>query len=232
MRLRRSTVYCLIGYGILASILAMACLLALLFSHTGNHHQPYHLPPPVPLPKPSDSSSPSMHGPLPARRDWNTSHLGHFLVLTDIHLEPHYNATAPNAQFGVCRDQQHLNACTDADWEPGASHHSQPVTSGSSSYQYGRYMCDPPYSLVSTALHSLATTLAAVQQFDFILLPGDLAAHFIACPRTLYATINRTLELVTTAFPATPLIFAIGNTDTYPTSTIAGFSYRVGGGGW
>ena len=227
VRVHRRTVYCLLGYALLASILALACMLALLLGHTGSgdasggERRPAldHTPPP-PLPMPTDPSSPPLHNPLPARRSWNKSHLAHFLLLTDIHLEPHYNATAPNALDGMCRDEQRLDECRPADWESTAFHSRSTVySSASSPYYYGRYMCDPPHSLVSSALHSLATTLANVP-LDVILLPGDLAAHFIACPRTLYSAINRTLALVTSAFPSTPIIFSLGNTDTFPTSSL------------
>ena len=221
VRVHRRTVYCLLGYALLASILALACLLALLLrsSTDSSQQQPMqHLPPPAPLPMPSDPLSP-LHSPLPAHRSWNQSHLGYFLVLTDIHLEPHYNPTAPSARLGVCRDDRHVDVCKRTDWELEASHHKQSAVSVSGSYHFGRYMCDPPHSLVSTALRSLARDLAALQ-LDLILLPGDLAAHFTTCPHTLWSTINRTIELVTTAFPSTPVIFAIGNTDTHPTSSL------------
>ena len=224
--LHRRTVYCLLGYALLASILALAFLLALVLSGTDRHdagraereQQPMEHVHPSPPAMPTDPSSPSLHGPLPARPNWNKSHLAHILVLTDIHFEPHYNPTAPNSRYGVCRDDTHLLGCLATDWE-GASSHSYSTASSSSSFYYGRYMCDPPHSLVSSALHSLATTLAPVP-LDAILLPGDLAAHFIACPRTMHSAINRTLELVSTAFPSTPVIFSIGNTDIFPTSSL------------
>ena len=226
IRVHRRTVYCLIGYALLASVLLLASLPALLLSNTsgwyadgsaGQQQPMEHMQPPSP-PKPSDPASPSLHGPLPARRSWNKSHLAHFLLLTDIHLEPHYNATQPNARYGVCRDEQHLHGCLAADWK-AMSTGTQSEPSSSNSFFYGRYLCDPPHSFVSAALQSLATSLALVP-LDVILLPGDLAAHFVACPRTLYSTVSRTLSLVTTAFPSIPVIFSIGNTDIFPTSSL------------
>ena len=223
IRVHRRTVYCLLGYALLASILAVAFLLAfLLSSGTRSHHaggtgrpqRPIEPMRPSPPPMPSDPSSPSLHGPLPTRRNWNKSHLAHFLLLTDIHLEPHYNPTAPNSHYGVCRDERYMQACEAADWELAV-----PQVQASGSFSFGRYMCDPPHSLVSAALRSLATSLAMVH-LDAVLLPGDLAAHFIACPSTVYSVINRTLALLTAAFPSAPVIFSIGNTDIYPTSSL------------
>ena len=220
VRLHRRTAYCLVGYALLASILALALLLALLLSGTGTgtdgadrRQRPWGSAPPPPPAMPTDPSSPALHSPRAARRSWNKTRLGHFLLLTDIHLEPHYDAGAFDSQLGVCRPAERLSGCWPTDWESVNS-------SASGSFAYGRYMCDPPLSLVSTSLRSLAVSLAALP-LDVVLLTGDMAAHFIACPRTLHSTINHTLSLVAAAFPSTPLVFSIGNTDLFPTNSLS-----------
>jgi hypothetical protein len=219
---RRAAVIAII-YTATTTIALLACLLALLLrggreAAAGRRRDGGLLPPLSTEP----TSPPVARGPhpaaaAPARRSESpfSATASRFLVLTDLHLEPHYNASAPNADLHVCRDDEHITACVETDWERlSASAYS---SSASSAFSLGRYLCDPPYAFLSAALTSGAAALSASSLSpSFLLVPGDLVAHFSPCPLTHYATYDAVLGLLASAFPSIPIIVAIGNADLYP----------------
>ena len=233
IRIPRSVVYCGLIYAAVVTIALLSCTLALLIHSresvgTGGgdggqvtplppiSDSPYssgHLPRRSRPSPPPPSTSPSTPNSSPSTA---SSALSNFLLITDLHLEPHYNATSPqSSDLHVCRDAQHLHSCQRTDWELSSSTSSP----SSSPFPYGRYNCDPPDLLLSSSLLSLASTLSSSStSLAFVLVAGDLAAHFVPCPLTQYHTIDRTVSLITRAFPSTPLVFTLGNTDVFPTN--------------
>lgn len=239
LRIPRIVAYCGLAYAAVVTLALIACIVALLIptsqradegrrpafppsagppSSSPPSHQTLRSPPSSP---PTSRSSPSSSSPP-------SSSVSNFLVLADLHLEPHYNATEPQSDTRICRDAAHSSSCETADWELPPPPRSLSSTSSlnrsssshsSSPFRFGRFLCDPPESFLSKALSSLASSLSSSStSMDFVLLAGDHAAHFIACPLNLYHTIDRAVALVRGAFPSTPLIFTIGNTDVFPTS--------------
>ena len=229
---RRAAVIAII-YTATTTIALLACLLALLLregggaaAHSSRKGDTVLPPLPTEPTSPPVSRGPHHEAAAPARsssRSPFSPSASRFLVLSDLHLEPHYNASSPNSDLQVCRDDQHITECTETDWElqsdsiPAAAINSSISSPASSAFSLGRYLCDPPYAFLSTALTSLAESLAASSlSLSFVLVPGDLVAHFSPCPLTHYATYDAALGLLASAFPSTPLIVAIGNADLYP----------------
>ena len=216
MRVPRSVAYSVIVYCGLSTLASLTLLLALLIPTSAPSAAGGDVTPaPSTTDPPSSSSSHLPYGSRPST--WpSPPSASNFLVLADIHLEPHYNATSPQTATHVCRDAAHTSSCVAADWElPSSSPRSR---ASLSPFPFGRYLCDPPSAFVSSALTSLAASLSSSStSVDFILLAGDLAAHFVPCPLTLYHTIDRVFSLVISAFPSIPVVFTIGNTDVFPT---------------
>ena len=218
IRIPRRLAFCLFTYAAVVTIALLAVLLALLLLTSDSIHAVADDP--SPLPSGSDPFAPSHR--LRYRANANpppSSSTGAFLVLADVHLEPHYNGTEPQKANRVCRDAAHSEACAVTDWERSRSAPPSTRSRGSSAspFSFGRYGCDPPDAFLAAALTSLAPSLSAsFGSLDFVLVAGDLAAHFIPCPLTLYHTIDRAVEIIANAFASTPVILTIGNTDVYP----------------
>ena len=215
VRLPRSLVYGVVLYSGLVTLALLILTLILLIppstppAAAGDAASPPSITDPHSstsnhLPYSSHSSAP----PLP-------SSTGSFLVLSDIHLEPHYSATSPQARTAVCRDDAHTASCQPTDWEQPSQSSSSQSRPPPSPFPLGRYLCDPPDAFVSSAFSSLASRLSSTP-LDFLLLAGDLAAHFVPCPLTLYHTLDRVFALLTAAFPTTPIVYSVGNTDVFP----------------
>ena len=234
IRIPRSLAYCGLIYAAVVTVALLLCTLALLIQSKEGvsagdddrgqptpfppvtdspYSPPSHVPPHSRPPLPSPSTPPSTPD-SPSPSSSSSSSLSNFLVLSDLHLEPHYNASSQSSDLHVCRDAEHIRCCQPTDWELPNSTQSSP-----SPFRYGRYNCDPPDRLLSSSLLSLASFLSSSStELAFVLVAGDLAAHFTPCPLTLYHTIDRTVLHISEAFPSTPLIFALGNTDVFPTN--------------
>ena len=229
IRLPRSVAYCCLVYATVVTVGLLACILALLLHGRRSPLEREGGAPVTPLPpitQPPYSSprhgalgSASCPAPPPSSSSVSSSN---FLVLADIHLEPHYDATQQQSDRRVCRNSRHTDACLRTDWELSQRPPSSPAVKSSSpsafDFSHGRYLCDPPDALVSSSLASLSAFLSSSSTSpDFVLIAGDLAAHFVSCPLTLYHTIDRVVGLIAAAFPSTPLILTLGNTDVFPT---------------
>lgn len=78
---------------------------------------------------------------------------------------------------------------------------------------YGRYGCDPPYSMVESVLDEMS---ARFPNPDWVLICGDLAAHVLPSANLTASAINTTTQKVINAFPGIPIVVTPGNNDFYP----------------
>ncbi len=117
-------------------------------------------------------------------------------VLTDVHLDLNYDPTvAPEAK---CQKGQLKKSSTVA--------------------YYGRKNCDTPYALVESAVEKIRSLNP-----DLVLMPGDIASHFVQIPLAqefsvrAYDQLKHVLanftSLVREKLPNIPVVFTLGNDD-------------------
>lgn len=129
-----------------------------------------------------------------------------FFHLTDIHIEPFYDAS--NLQSQVCR-RPGCNAISAMCPLYGSSR------TPSAFDKLGRPGCDPPLGLLTSALESMKLQNPSPQ---FILLSGDYNGHGLLQP--MIETVQNTVfDAIRSYFPSTLILPGIGNNDQNPTNT-------------
>ncbi|XP_074074061.1 acid sphingomyelinase-like phosphodiesterase 3b [Macrotis lagotis] len=119
---------------------------------------------------------------------------GQFWHISDLHLDPEYNASLD--PFQVC---------------PSAG--SQPVSNAGI---WGNYLCDAPWILINSSIYAMK---AILPNPDFILWTGDDTPHVPnekLGEEAVLKIIKRLTELIQLVFPETKVYAALGNHDFHP----------------
>lgn len=171
-------------------------------------------------PPPGPPIPPGEHVPVPSnlsdttgQRQWpswsQTSGMGTFVQLSDIHLDSKY-------LVGALTDCP-LPLCCRAETGMGTN-------ANNSAGEWGDYHCDPPLYTVENLFQFIAALDPAP---DFILYTGDDPAHDIweQSREDNLASITTISNLFLKYFPDTPVFSSIGNHESFPVNMYEGHPY-------
>lgn len=125
-----------------------------------------------------------------------------FFHLSDIHIDPYYDAKADQSTF--CRAELKMHCSVDL----SAPHMPNPN---------GQFGCDTPQSMFNSSLASMLDVDSAP---SFILISGDISAHCMDSSSKVLHNINLTLGLLRSVYPNISIFPTIGNNDIYPHNTL------------
>lgn len=141
----------------------------------------------------------------------NNQHITNFLLLSDIHIDLYYDAAYHNTTYNICRRPNHIFNCTGAQVYDNNIH----------IHKYNaQYLCDPSTNYINTVLTNLQHTLKHTK-IDFILITGDIVAHFTPCRTDTLEAYNIILSQLYHVFNNVTIIPSTGNTDWFPTNTMS-----------
>jgi len=131
-----------------------------------------------------------------------------FLQFSDLHFDPLYDIHQPITP-NFCR-KVGLVEYSEDDFEDIKKHSNHKFSQ--QQINFGRYGCDSPEALLSSAYKSVEPML---DDIEFIVVTGDFNAHYL--PQSIVvSTLNRTVTQFKKAFPHQKIIFSLGNNDFYP----------------
>ncbi|XP_074161732.1 acid sphingomyelinase-like phosphodiesterase 3b [Sminthopsis crassicaudata] len=130
---------------------------------------------------------------------------GHFWHISDLHLDPDYDAS---------RDPQQV--CP--------SSGSQTVSNAG---VWGNYLCDAPWILINSSIYAMKAILPSP---DFILWTGDDTPHVPnekLGEEAVLKIVKRLTELIRLVFPDTKVYAALGNHDFHPKNQFPPGSHSI-----